>query len=285
MKSFNQNNQRFRFGNVIYDLSSRTHLMGIFNITPDSFSDGGIYFDGKINIEKIVEDALKMEKSGADFIDVGGESTRPGSEKISIDEELERVIPVISELSKKTELPISIDTYKHEVAEEALKAGAVIVNDISAFNFDEKMPEITAKYNASCILMHIKGSPKNMQQNPEYDDVVKEVFKYLQDSVNIAEDAGIKQIIVDVGIGFGKTLEHNLTLLKNLSRFKELSCPILLGVSRKSFIDKIYPAPMHERLDGTIAANTVGILNGANIIRVHDVAANKRAVRITDSLR
>lgn len=278
-------NFAFRFGNVVYDLSSRTHLIGILNITPDSFSDGGIYFDGKINIEKVVEDALKMEKSGADFIDVGGESTRPGSEKVTIDEELERVIPVISELSKKTDLPISIDTYKHEVAEEALKEGAVIVNDISAFNFDEKMPEITAKYNASCILMHIKGTPKNMQLNPEYDDVVEEVYKYLENSVKTAEDAGIKQIIIDVGIGFGKTLEHNLTLIKNLSRFKELNYPILLGASRKSFIDKIYPTPMHERLDGTIAANTVSILNGANIIRVHDVAANKRAVRITDNLK
>ena len=278
-------NFAFRFGNVIYDLSSRTHLIGILNITPDSFSDGGIYFDGKINIEKVVEDALKMEKSGADFIDVGGESTRPGSEKVTVEKELERVIPVISELSKKTDLPISIDTYKHEVAEEALKEGAVIVNDISAFNFDEKMPEITAKYNASCILMHIKGTPKNMQLNPEYDDVVEDVYKYLENSVKTAEDAGIKQIIIDVGIGFGKTLEHNLTLIKNLSRFKELNYPILLGASRKSFIDKIYPTPMHERLDGTIAANTVGILNGANIIRVHDVAANKRAVRITDSLR
>jgi len=147
------------------------------------------------------------------------------------------------------------------------------------------MPEIIAKYNASCILMHIKGTPKNMQQNPEYNDVVEEIYKYLEDSIKIAERAGLKQIIIDVGIGFGKTLEHNLTLLKNLSRFKELSYPILLGVSRKSFIDKIYSTPLHERLDGTIAANTVGILNGANIIRVHDVAANKRAVRITDSLK
>jgi len=278
-------NFAFRFGNVVYNLSSRTHLIGILNITPDSFSDGGLYFNEKINIEKVVEDALKMEKSGADFVDVGGESTRPGSEKVTIDEELERVIPVISELSKKTDLPISIDTYKHEVAEEALKEGAVIVNDISAFNFDEKMSKITAGHNASCILMHIKGTPKNMQQNPEYDDVVEEVYKYLENSVKTAEDSGIKQIIIDVGIGFGKTLEHNLTLIKNLSRFKELGYPILLGSSRKSFIDKIYPTPMHERLDGTIAANTVGILNGANIIRVHDVAANKRAVRITDSLK
>lgn len=275
----------YRLSNVVYDLTSRTHLMGIMNITPDSFSDGGVYFDGKVDIDKVIADALKMEKSGADFIDVGGESTRPGSEKISVDEELERVIPVVSELSKKTELPISIDTYKHEIAEEALKTGAVIVNDISAFNFDEKMPEITARFNASCVLMHIKGTPKNMQQNPEYNNVVEEIYEYLENSIKKAEEAGIKQIIIDVGIGFGKTLEHNLTLLKNLSRFKQLGYPILLGVSRKSFIDKIYPTPMHERLDGTIAANTVGILNGANIIRVHDVAANKRAVRMVDSLK
>jgi dihydropteroate synthase len=259
--------------------------MGIMNITPDSFSDGGIYFDGKINIEKIIEDALKMEKNGADFIDIGGESTRPGSEKISLEEELNRVIPVVSELKKSIEIPISIDTYKHEVAEEALKEGAVIVNDISAFNFDKKMPEITAQYNASCILMHIKGNPKNMQLKPEYKDVVEEVYNYLGNSIILARDSGIKQIFIDVGIGFGKTLEHNLTLIKNLSKFKELNYPLLLGVSRKSFLDKIYPTPLNKRLDGTIAANSAAILNGVNVIRVHDVAENKRAARVADKLK
>ncbi len=275
----------YKFGNKTYNLSERTHLMGVVNITPDSFSDGGIYFDGKVNIEKVIEDVLKMEKYGADFIDVGGESTRPGSQKISVDEELERVIPVVSELKKRLDIPISIDTYKHEVAEEALKEGAVIVNDISAFNFDKKMPEITAHYNASCVLMHIKGTPRDMQSNPQYNDIVQEIYNYLSKSINIAEDAGIKQIIIDVGIGFGKTLEHNLILIKNLSRFKELNYPILLGTSRKSFIDKIYPTSLNERLDGTIASNTVGILNGANIIRVHDIAENKRAVRVVDKLK
>lgn len=278
-------NFTYKFGSVVYDLSSRTHLMGILNITPDSFSDGGIYFDGKVNIKKVIEDALKMEKNGADFVDVGGESTRPGSQKISVDEELERVIPVVSELNKRLDIPISIDTYKHEVAEEALKEGAVIVNDISAFNFDKKMPEITAKHNASCVLMHIMGTPNDMQSNPLYDDVVQDIYDYLSNSINIAEDAGIKQIIIDVGIGFGKTLEHNLILIKNLSRFNELNYPILLGTSRKSFIDKIYPTPLSERLEGTIASNTVGILNGANIIRVHDVAENKKAVRVVDKLK
>ena len=178
-------NFTYKFGSMVYDLSKRTHLMGILNITPDSFSDGGIYFDGKVNIEKVIEDALKMQNDGADFVDVGGESTRPGSQKISVDEELERVIPVVSELNKRLDIPISIDTYKHEVAEEALKEGAVIVNDISAFNFDKKMPEITAKHNASCVLMHIKGTPNDMQSNPLYDDVVQEIYDYLSNSINI----------------------------------------------------------------------------------------------------
>jgi len=278
-------NFKYLFGDKTYNLSGRTHLIGVLNITPDSFSDGGKYFDGKIDIKKVIDDALKMQNDGADFVDVGGESTRPGSQKISVDEELERVIPVVSGLKKKLDIPISIDTYKHEVAEEALKEGAVIVNDISAFNFDKKMPEIISQFNASCVLMHIKGTPNDMQSNPLYDDVVQEIYDYLSNSINIAEHAGIKQIIIDVGIGFGKTLEHNLILIKNLSRFKELNYPILLGTSRKSFIDKIYPTPLSERLDGTIASNTVGILNGANIIRVHDVAENKRAARVADKLK
>ena len=278
-------NFKYLFGDKTYNLSGRTHLIGVLNITPDSFSDGGKYFDWKIDIKKVIDDALKMQNDGADLVDVGGESTRPGSQKISVDEELERVIPVVSGLKKRLDIPISIDTYKHEVAKEALKEGAVIVNDISAFNFDKKMPEIISQYNASCVLMHIKGTPNNMQSNPLYDDVVQEIYDYLSNSINIAEDAGIKQIIIDVGIGFGKTLEHNLILIKNLSRFKELNYPILLGTSRKSFIDKIYPTPLSERLDGTIASNTVGILNGANIIRVHDVAENKRAARVADKLK
>jgi len=259
--------------------------MGVLNITPDSFSDGGKYFESKVKIEAIINDAVQMEIDGADFIDVGGESTRPGSESISIDEELERVIPVISELKKKISIPISIDTYKSEVAEEALKAGAEIVNDISGFNFDEKLPEITAKYNASCVLMHIKGTPRDMQKNPVYENVVEEVYEYLQLAINKAKDAGITQIMTDVGIGFGKALEHNLTLIKNLKRFQDLKYPVLLGVSRKSFMDKIFPTPMEERLDGTIAANSIGIINGANVIRVHDVLENKRASRIADKLK
>lgn len=276
---------RYRFGDIEYDLRERTYIMGVLNITPDSFSDGGKYFDSKVNLDRVVADAVRMENDGADFLDIGGESTRPGAENVSLDEELERVTPVISSLKGKVSIPLSIDTYKSEVAEEALKAGAVIVNDISGFRFDEKMPEVTARHNASCILMHIKGTPKDMQKDPQYDDVVQEVYDYLAESVRMAEDAGIKQIITDVGIGFGKSLEHNLTLIKYLGRFKELSYPILMGLSRKSFIDKIFPTPVDERLEGTIAANAISIANGANIIRVHDVLENKRAARVADRLR
>lgn len=259
--------------------------MGIINITPDSFSDGGKYFDGKINHEKILADAIKMEKEGADFLDIGGESTRPGSEVISKDKELERVIPVIELIRKNSGIPISIDTYKSEVAEEALKAGADIVNDISGFKFDDKMANVTAKYKATCILMHIKGTPKNMQVNPHYEDVVKEVYEYLSESISIAKNAGISQIITDVGIGFGKTLKDNLDLIKNLSEFKKLGYPILLGVSNKRFIDNISPTPVNERLEGTIAANVAGILNGANIIRVHNVLENKKTALVADKLK
>ncbi|MBS1517430.1 MAG: dihydropteroate synthase [Bacteroidetes bacterium] len=267
-----------------YDLSARTYVMGIFNITPDSFSDGGIYFSGKPDLKKVMEDALKMEMEGADFIDIGGESTRPGSDKISVDEELERVIPVISALRSKVNIPISIDTYKSEVAEEALKAGACIVNDISGFRFDSKLPEVTAKYKASCILMHIKGTPKNMQTDPVYDDVVKEVFEYLKSSAVIAREAGIKQIIIDPGIGFGKTLENNLDLIRNLYQFTKTGYPVLLGTSRKSFISGISEAPVDQRLEGTIASNVIGIMNGADIIRVHDVKENCKAAKIADRI-
>ncbi|MEO8665092.1 MAG: dihydropteroate synthase [Ignavibacteria bacterium] len=275
---------KYKFDNLTYDFTERTFIMGVLNITPDSFSDGGTYFDDKLKLDIVIQDAVRMEQDGADFIDVGGESTRPGSESISIDEELERVVPVISELKKKINIPLSIDTYKSEVAEEAIKAGASIVNDISGFRFDQKIAGITGKYKASCILMHIKGTPKKMQENPVYDNVVKEVYEYLEASIGIAKENGIEQIIGDVGIGFGKTLEHNLELIRNLKEFKSLNCPLLLGISRKSFLSKIFPTPVNERLDATIAANTIGIMNGANILRVHDVLQNTRAARTADKI-
>mgnify|MGYP001443704134 CR=1 FL=1 len=275
----------YKFGNKAYDLFSRSFIMGILNITPDSFSDGGKYFNQDILLHKIIADAVAMEIDGADFIDVGGESTRPGSRKLSVNEEIQRVIPVITEIKKHLSIPISIDTYKSEVADEALKAGAVIVNDISGFQFDHKMAEVTRKHNASCILMHIKGNPQNMQINPVYNDVISEIKEYLNNSISIAKNAGIEQIILDPGIGFGKTFYHNIEIIKRLNEFKSLGYPILLGLSKKRFINEIYKSTTEERSEGTMAANTFGIINGANIIRVHNVLENKRIAITADVLK
>ncbi|MDD5361973.1 MAG: dihydropteroate synthase [Ignavibacteria bacterium] len=276
---------KYRFGKKEYDFDIRTYVMGILNITPDSFSDGGKFFGTAPEMKKIIESAVQMEKDGADFIDVGGESTRPGADEVSLEQEMERVIPVISEITKRISIPVSIDTYKHQVADEALKAGAVIVNDISGFQFDDKIAYVTKNHNASCILMHIKGTPKNMQNKPVYTDVISEIITYLEKSVSIAKEAGIEQIILDPGIGFGKTFEDNLKIIKNLKEFKNIGYPILLGASRKSFINKIYESSPAERLEGTLAVNTAGIIYGANIIRVHDVLENKRAALTADNLK
>ncbi|MGB3019510.1 MAG: dihydropteroate synthase [Ignavibacteria bacterium] len=275
---------KYRFAKADYDFGSRTFLMGVLNITPDSFSDGGKYFDSAVILDKVIEDAIFMQKAGADFIDVGGESTRPGAQKVSIAEELERVVPVVNALSRKLSIPISIDTYKSEVADECLKEGACIVNDISGFRFDKDIAAVTAKHNASCVLMHIKGTPENMQKDPVYNGVVMEVLNYLRTSANIAKEAGISQIIIDPGIGFGKTLEHNLELIRNVGVLRELGYPVLIGLSRKSFIDKIFPTPVDERIFGTISASTVAINCGADILRVHDVNENFKAVKIADKI-
>lgn len=274
-------NKIFKFGKKVYDLSSRTFIMGILNITPDSFSDGGRYY----STEKAIEHALRMEDEGADFIDIGGESTRPGAESVSVEEELKRVIPVIEKLAGKIEIPISIDTTKSEVARKALDAGAEIVNDISAMNFDPDMIKVISDFKPALILMHIKGSPKTMQINPDYIDVIKEIKDYLQESVNKCRSNGIEQIIVDPGIGFGKKLEHNIEIFKRLSELKELGCPILIGPSRKSFIGQILDLPVEQRLEGTAAAVAVSIIRGANIVRVHDVKEIKRVVKIVDALK
>jgi dihydropteroate synthase len=271
----------YKFGDVEFDFSKRTYVMGILNVTPDSFSDGGRYF----TLDSALEHALKMIEDGADIIDVGGESTRPGSDPVPIEEELRRVIPVIKELAKRTKVPISIDTYKSEVARQALDNGALIVNDISGLRFDEKMVEVVAEYKASVVLMHIKGTPKTMQQNPEYKDVISEIYSYLSESVNLALSAGIKQIIVDPGIGFGKRLIDNLEIIRRLREFKSLGYPILIGVSRKSFIGNILNLPVDQRLEGTAGAVAISVWNGANIVRVHDVKEMVRVVRIVDAIK
>ena len=271
----------YRFGPVEYDLASRTHIMGILNVTPDSFSDGGKY----LNFEQAVVQGLKLAEDGADFIDVGGESTRPGSEPVSVEEEIRRVVPVIKALSKKVNIPISIDTYKSDAANAALQAGAVIVNDISAMTFDAKMASVVAKYRASIILMHMKDTPKTMQENPIYENVTKEVKQFLSERLFAAKKAGIEQMIVDPGIGFGKMFEHNIQLLRELRSFTSFGYPLLVGPSRKTFLGAILHLPTNERIEGTAAAVTSAIMNGAHIIRVHDVKEMKRVAMVADVLK
>jgi dihydropteroate synthase len=271
----------YRFGSVEYDLVSRTFIMGILNVTPDSFYDGGKFVDA----EQALARAEGMVRDGADFIDIGGESTRPGSDPVPLEKELERVIPVIQRLVKATPIPISIDTYKSEVADAALTAGALIVNDISGLTFDPRMSSVIARHRASVILMHIKGTPKTMQQSPVYHDVVKEVSIFLSRQAMIAREAGIEQIIVDPGIGFGKILEHNLQLLRNLDQLTKLGYPLMVGTSRKSFIGKILDLPVEDRIEGTAATVTSAVLRGANIVRVHDVKEMMRVARMADVLK
>lgn len=272
------------WNNFSFDLSQRTLLMGILNVTPDSFSDGG-FFLGK---EQAVERALQMRDDGADIIDIGGESTRPGSDPVSAKEETGRVIPVIEALVKKVSVPISIDTYKAEVAEAAISSGASLVNDISGLRFDKKMPGVAARHRVPVVIMHIRGTPRNMQKRPVYKSLIPEIMDYLNESISRARDAGIpdERIIIDPGIGFGKTVGQNLELLRRLNEFAGFEKPLLIGPSRKSFIGTLLNGlPVSERLEGTAAAVAIGIFNGARIIRVHDVAAMKRVCRIADAIR
>jgi len=278
----------YSFGRRKYDLSSRTHIMGILNITPDSFADGGRY----LSVDRAVGYALEMIGDGADFIDVGGESTRPksraygeGSDPVPVEEELRRVLPVIEALVKHTDVPVSVDTYKAFVAERALAAGAVIVNDISGFTFDPAMPGVVAKANASAVVMHIKGTPKTMQLDPEYSDLFGEVIGFLRASLERGREAGVSQMIIDPGIGFGKRQHHNLRLINGLSSFAAMRSPILVGPSRKSFIGNILNLPVEARLEGSLAAVVACILAGANIVRVHDVKPSKRAALVADAIK
>lgn len=264
-------------------LGKKTLIMGILNVTPDSFSNGGLYLDK----ERAVEHGLRMVEEGADMIDIGGESTRPGAKPIDINEELERVIPVIQTLSKKITIPISIDTYKSDLAQRAIDAGAEIINDISGLNFDPSMAKVAAKEDIPIILMHIRGTPETMQKDIHYDSIFSEIILYLKGSIQKAVNAGVdpKKIIIDPGIGFGKTLNDNLIIIKNLKEFKILGKPILLGTSRKSFIGKLLNAEPKDRLEGTLSSIAIGVLNGAHIIRTHDVLQAKRAIAIADAIR
>ncbi|MEW5951365.1 MAG: dihydropteroate synthase [Elusimicrobiota bacterium] len=259
---------------------NKKSIFGILNITPDSFSDGGSFLD----IEKAVQKAAQMQEEGADVIDIGGESTRPFSSPVSQEDEEKRILPAIEKIKSQVKAEISVDTRNWKTAEKALKSGASIINDVTGFR-DEKMIEIAAKYNAKAVIMHMKGEPKTMQDNPSYGDLLGEICSFFEDRIKKLEKAGVKEIAIDPGIGFGKTYEHNLILIKNISFFKKLSKPIMIGVSRKSFIG-FYCAEKNpkERLGATIAANVLGFLNGADIFRVHDVKACRQALEITGKI-
>lgn len=264
------------------NLGPRTLIMGILNITPDSFSDGGKY----LSPDSAIQRALDLVQMGADIIDIGGESTRPGSNPVSAEDEIARVLPVIEALKDQISIPISIDTYKASVAKAALKAGAVMVNDISGLQFDNDMAKVVADNDAVLCLMHTRGRPQVMHKLPASANIWQELLNDLENSINVAVKAGIKRenLIVDPGIGFGKTLEDNLCILAQLDRLQRFNLPILIGTSRKSFIAKLTNNSQSNRIMGTAASITVAILHGAHIARVHDVAAMVETVCIADAL-
>ncbi len=258
-------------------------VMGVLNTSPDSFSDGGQFTDPEL----AVAHGLRMEAEGADVVDVGGASTRPGSIDISTDEELSLVLPVVERLTARLRVPVSIDTSNAEVAEAALRAGARIVNDITALRRDPAMGALVARYDAGLVLMHMKGTPATMQDNPQYDDVVDEVKGFLADRVRAALDAGVspQRIAVDPGIGFGKTVDHNLELIRHIAVLRALGYPVLIGPSRKRFIGMLLDLPVTDRLEGTLATCAVAVAQGADAVRVHDVAPVRRAVDLAVWLR
>jgi dihydropteroate synthase len=279
-----QNRRRFHLdcGKKILDLSERTHLMGILNVTPDSFSDGGRYFDTGPAVER----GLEMERDGADIIDVGGESTRPGAGTVTVSEEIDRVIPVIEGLSKALSVPISIDTTKAAVAVAAIDAGADIVNDISAMRADPEMVEVVKRADVPVVLMHMRGTPKTMQQDTEYGVLIEEISAFLMEAARAAVERGIakEKIVVDPGIGFGKTWADNFLLLSRLPAFVRMGYPLLVGPSRKSFIGWALDLPEDQRLMGTASAVAASVLKGAHMVRVHDVKEMVQVTRIADRI-
>ena len=261
---------------------SYTLIMGILNMTPDSFSDGGQFKSHN----KAIDHALKMVEEGANIIDIGGESTRPGAEAVELEEELSRTIPIIEAIRLKSNCLISIDTYKSKVAKTALAAGADMVNDISGLTFDHNMASLVAERNVPVIIMHIKGKPGDMQKNPNYDNLIKEIKSFFEVQIAIAKKAGIDSgnIILDPGIGFGKRLEDNFEIIRELGQISTMGYPVLLGPSRKSFIGFTLDLPIDERIEGTLASITAGVINGARIVRVHDIRATRRTLTITEKI-
>jgi dihydropteroate synthase len=280
--------RRFKLGKKELDFDKRSYIMGVLNVTPDSFFDAGRYFSA----DRAVDRALEMVEEGADIIDVGGESTRPrgnaygeGAVEVPAEEELRRVLPVVERLVRSTDAPISVDTYKAEVAREVLKAGASIINDISGFRFDPDMAKVVGEAGATAVVMHTSGKPNEMQQRTTYQDLFGEISIYLREGISLGLKAGIRQFFVDPGIGFGKTAGDNFKLIAGLSSFSTIEYPLLVGISRKSFIGKELDLPIESRLEGSLAAMTVAILNGASVVRVHDVKESRRAAVVADALR
>ena len=278
-----KNELRVHIGQQWIDFSLRTYVMGVVNVTPDSFSDGGRYY----STESAVEHGLAMAEQGADIIDIGGESTRPGAGAVSTQEEIDRVVPVIEQIKRHSSVIVSVDTYKSKTAKYAVQAGAGIINDISGLNFDADMARTAAELSVPVIAMHIKGTPKDMQKNPVYTDLIHEIMEYLRNSIEKAVAAGIpkENVIIDPGIGFGKSVADNYYIINRLQEFASLGRPLLIGVSRKSFIGKLVNVPARERLPGSAAAASAAILNGANIIRVHDVPEMKQAAAVADAVK
>ena len=270
------------FNDWLLSKKKRSLIMGILNVTPDSFSDGGDYLEKNLAVDY----ALKMVDQGADIIDIGGESTRPFSDPVSFEEEISRVIPVIESIRKNSDVCISIDTTKSKVAHKALESGASFINDISAMEIDPEMVNVALKFDCPLVLMHMKGIPKNMQDNPKYKSLINDIKKYLLKRIDFAISKGIdrKKIIIDPGIGFGKTVENNFEIINNLDQFVEMNLPVLLGASRKSFIGVTLDLPEKERIEGSIAANIIGLQKGAKIFRVHDVVETNRAMVIANKI-
>ena len=256
--------------------------MGVLNITPDSFSDGGLFFQR----DKAIAQGEAMAAQGADLLDIGGESTRPFSDPISTQEEIQRIVPVIRELGQRISIPLSVDTYKAEVAKAALDAGAGLVNDISALSFDSDLAKVIAEYRVPVILMHMQGTPRDMQVNPQYKNLLEDIHQFFVERIALAQSQGISRdhILLDPGIGFGKTFSQNLTLIKRLDYFQNLDQPLVLGTSRKAFIGKITGQEPLNRDWGTAATLTIGTWQGAHMVRVHNVAAAKQVIAVADAL-
>ncbi|MCG6918938.1 MAG: dihydropteroate synthase [Deltaproteobacteria bacterium] len=271
-----------RCGDHTLELGARTLLMGTINVTPDSFSDGGLFF----HTDQAIKQGELLASEGADILDVGGESTRPFSNSVDIEEELRRVIPVVSQLAKTTSLPISIDTCKGQVARAALDAGASIINDISALRYDPELLQLAAKSRVPLVLMHMQGSPRTMQLEPHYGSLLSEIIAFLEERIQFACEAGISrdQIIIDPGIGFGKTVHHNLLLVKHLDSLATLGRPILLGTSRKSFIGAVLDKDVTEREPGSWATVCAGIIKGAHLVRVHEVKTCRQMADMVDAI-